>query len=118
MALNDEVIGLLLGLPLGVVAHHHGLWQTLGIFCIGKAQVIHCVGTLGFKHTAVSVVAVGADTLAAFIRYAGEGVGVGGIFVMELSVAPIGSRALCDNERPSFNTQSSLTLLLRLFMWL
>ena len=78
MALNDEVIRLLLGHALGVVTRHHGLWQTLGIFCIGKAQMIDRVGALGFKHPAIGRIAIGADALTAFIQienFSGKSVG-------------------------------------------
>ena len=68
MALNDEVIRLLLGHALGVVTRHHGLWQTLGIFCISKAQVIDRVGTLGFKHPAIGSIAIGANALTTCIQ--------------------------------------------------
>ena len=91
MALNDEVIRLLLGHALGVVTRHHGLWQTLGIFCISKAQVIDRVGTLGFKHPAIGSIAIGANALTTCIRHTGEGVFVERVFVMEMTAAPIGS---------------------------
>ena len=94
MPLNDEVIRLLLGHALGVVAGHYGLWQPLGILRICKAHMIDRVGTLGFKHPAIGRIAIGADALTACIRHTGERIGVERVFVMELTAASIGSRLL------------------------